>query len=212
MPNRDLKLNALSRFSKSSPRLVLEEYSHCEVPAGCGGVVLRWRRAEEPFTMWLRQNTSARTMVMTLDGENILWMTRLSVNWGHHLFAMSFEEVDLSHGFLLFSARLDDQFIRILQPEGEPEVLSKPDGKWKYTLDEPASEEWQSPDFDDSSWAPMVAKTLPSKGFHGHDISDFCQRIRDIGAEDLGIDADTDASRVWIRRAFTIQSPTQGQE
>ena len=39
----DKKLNSLERFRKQSPRLVLEEHSHCEVPAGCGGVVLRWR-------------------------------------------------------------------------------------------------------------------------------------------------------------------------
>lgn len=38
----DLRINTLHRFAKRSPRLVLEEYSHCEVPAGCGGVVLRW--------------------------------------------------------------------------------------------------------------------------------------------------------------------------
>lgn len=37
-----LRLNTLHRFRKFSPRLLLEEYSHCEVPAGCGGVVLRW--------------------------------------------------------------------------------------------------------------------------------------------------------------------------
>ncbi|HHO49363.1 MAG TPA: hypothetical protein ENK18_00465 [Deltaproteobacteria bacterium] len=39
----DLRLNTLHRFSKHAQRLVLEEHSHCEVPAGCGGVVLRWR-------------------------------------------------------------------------------------------------------------------------------------------------------------------------
>ena len=37
-----LRINKLHRFAKHSPRLVLHEYSHCEVPAGCGGVVLRW--------------------------------------------------------------------------------------------------------------------------------------------------------------------------
>lgn len=41
--HEDLRLNTLHRFTKHSERLVLEEYSHCEVPAGCGGVVLRWR-------------------------------------------------------------------------------------------------------------------------------------------------------------------------
>ncbi len=33
----DLNLNSLSRFSKKSSTMILEVYSHCEVPAGCGG-------------------------------------------------------------------------------------------------------------------------------------------------------------------------------
>ncbi|MCP5093519.1 MAG: hypothetical protein GY949_21640 [Gammaproteobacteria bacterium] len=40
--SNDLRLNSLDRFEKNSERLVLEEHGHCEVPAGCGGVVLRW--------------------------------------------------------------------------------------------------------------------------------------------------------------------------
>lgn len=37
------ELNSLNRFRKQSAKLVLEEHGHCEVPAGCGGVILRWR-------------------------------------------------------------------------------------------------------------------------------------------------------------------------
>jgi hypothetical protein len=51
MPDHKLKLNGLSRYTKQSPRLVLEEYSHCEVPAGYGGVVLRWRNPDQPLPM-----------------------------------------------------------------------------------------------------------------------------------------------------------------
>ncbi len=38
----ELKLNTIGRFVKRSPCLALEQHNHCEVPAGCGGVVLRW--------------------------------------------------------------------------------------------------------------------------------------------------------------------------
>jgi hypothetical protein len=31
--DRDLKLNSIDRYVKSSPRFVLEEHGHCEVPA-----------------------------------------------------------------------------------------------------------------------------------------------------------------------------------
>lgn len=41
MPD-NLKLNTLDRFTKQPGLLALQESSHCEVPAGCGGVVLRW--------------------------------------------------------------------------------------------------------------------------------------------------------------------------
>ena len=45
----DLRLNELERFRKTSSRLALEAHSHCEVPAGCGGVVLRWTRPGAPL-------------------------------------------------------------------------------------------------------------------------------------------------------------------
>ncbi len=40
--DRELRLNSIDRYVKRSPHFVLEEHGHCEVPAGCGGVVLRW--------------------------------------------------------------------------------------------------------------------------------------------------------------------------
>jgi len=212
MPKRDLKLNSLSRFSKTSPRLVLEEYSHCEVPAGCGGVVLRWRKPDEPLTVWVKQNTSTQIKSATLDGENVRWMMRLSIPWGYHVLAMSFEEVNLSHGLLLYSASVDEQYTRLLQPEGETNILSKPDGKWKYTLTNPASGDWQSLDFDDNHWSPMVAKRLPDKHFGGYDMSEFHQRTRDLGAEDLGVAEESGVSTVWIRRAFHLHPRTSNEE
>jgi hypothetical protein len=41
------RLNSLDRFRKQPGRLVLEEHSHCQVPAGCGGGVLRRRNPQE---------------------------------------------------------------------------------------------------------------------------------------------------------------------
>lgn len=39
-------LNSIDRFRKRPQRFVLEEHGHCEIPAGCGGVVLRWRNPQ----------------------------------------------------------------------------------------------------------------------------------------------------------------------
>jgi len=55
---RNLRLNGIDRFVKSSPHLHLEEYDSCEVPSGCGGVVLRWTNINSPIALDLviRQN------------------------------------------------------------------------------------------------------------------------------------------------------------
>jgi len=55
MSDRELKLNSLSRYQKNSPQFILEAHGHCEVPAGCGGVVLRWWNPSQgvPVQMWV---------------------------------------------------------------------------------------------------------------------------------------------------------------
>lgn len=70
----DLRLNTLHRFAKHSPRLVLEEYSHCEVPAGCGGAVLRWLDPQEGI--------AARIEVRTL-GSVETWLDATLVHGSH---------------------------------------------------------------------------------------------------------------------------------
>lgn len=46
-PDDELDINTVDRFTKRADSLILEHHSHCEVPAGCGGVVLRWRDPTE---------------------------------------------------------------------------------------------------------------------------------------------------------------------
>jgi hypothetical protein len=70
----DLRLNTLHRFSKQSPRMTLQEYSHCEVPAGCGGVVLRWVAAGA--------GTPIRVGVAVL-GEAEVWLDGTLLPGGH---------------------------------------------------------------------------------------------------------------------------------
>lgn len=57
---RDLVVNDLSRYEKSSARLVLEDYSSCEVPAGCGGGILRWIDPREALPLTLHLWKAAR--------------------------------------------------------------------------------------------------------------------------------------------------------
>ncbi|MFO0549512.1 MAG: hypothetical protein U0271_14060 [Polyangiaceae bacterium] len=90
-----LSLNTLHRFSKRSPRLVLEEYSHCEVPAGCGGVVLRWmdKSGARPCRLevttlggsdvWLDEQRQRSSLVSISPGHHEIWIlvTELGQSW-----------------------------------------------------------------------------------------------------------------------------------
>lgn len=71
----DLRINTLHRFAKHSPRLTLQEYSHCEVPAGCGGVVLRW---VDP-----RRGVPIRVRAIVL-GETETWLDGAPLPGGGH--------------------------------------------------------------------------------------------------------------------------------
>src|SRR5687768_6072864 len=76
--DHDLKLNGLSRYAKESPRLVLEEYGHCEVPAGCGGVVLRWRNPDQPIPMVVHSFSGNGTLdYQGLDGTDTRFQSKL---------------------------------------------------------------------------------------------------------------------------------------
>ncbi|MFO0592404.1 MAG: hypothetical protein U0441_32975 [Polyangiaceae bacterium] len=83
---RDLVVNDLSRYQKASGRLVLEDYSHCEVPAGCGGGILRWidPSTKVPLKMWLWG--SGKTAVL-FDGAEMR-SSRLDVQSGRHVLAI----------------------------------------------------------------------------------------------------------------------------
>ena len=49
---------------------MLEEYSHCEVPAGCGGVVLRWRDPEAGIPLRV-SIASFGEAALFVDGEAV---------------------------------------------------------------------------------------------------------------------------------------------
>src|SRR5262249_25082179 len=158
-------LNSLSRFRKQPGRLVLEEHSHCEVPAGCGGVVLRWRnpRAGLPVTIHLYTPVPARCL---LDGTEVQ-TARGDLTPGRHAVACAIEDVNRSAGLILFAAVHDPEKEQALSTgvTGPPlTVVSDADGTWKYTLDRPATEEWAAPSFDDRGWPVLTKAPTPPEG------------------------------------------------
>lgn len=203
MAERDLRLNSLSRYSKESPQFVLEEHGHCEVPAGCGGVVLRWTNPHRaiPVEIWLETSGEAR---FYLDGRSPS-SGRPMVEYGEHVFGIRISHPDPTSGVLMFAGVYDEEKMihtRLSRKSGNKvHVLSAADGSWKYTVNEPEDDGWMMPGFDDSNWRAMVPRDFPEpdqkdrKWFRLNKLGEF-------GARGLTVKEDADC--LWIRKAFSL--------
>lgn len=143
--DEDLRINTLHALTKRSPRVVLEEHSHCEVPAGCGGVVLRWRDPLAGVPAVVRV-ASLGQLEATIDGAPLTnsWV-QLAV--GRHVVAVHL--TGLPPGPSPFCFALTRQPV---EPEDPPVIaLSGPGVDWRVHPDPPAT--WRSPDHDLSDWA-----------------------------------------------------------
>src|SRR5947209_3001910 len=96
------QVNSLDRFRKQPTRLVLEEYSHCEVPAGCGGVVLRWRNPLAAISVLLHVFTPVKSTTL-IDGK-ATHHGLMDLAVGRHVFAARIPGADLRCGLLMFAA------------------------------------------------------------------------------------------------------------
>lgn len=201
---KNLKLNTLSRFSKRSPNLVLEEHNHCEVPAGCGGVVLRWINPQREIPLRIDLFLNGK-VAQYLDGEKLMYRRPL-VEIGRHTLAFEFIEFKPAFGLLMFVSSVfmrnstDDE---VQSNKTNVRLISTPDGSWKYTLSEPHGDSWLYNGFDDSSWLSMVEKPLPfsekEKREEGFD------KWEALGAKQLGIQENRVKKRsVWIRKEFSL--------
>jgi hypothetical protein len=221
-------LNSLSRFRKQAGRLVLEEHSHCEVPAGCGGVVLRWRNplAALPLTLYLY--TPVPTACF-LDKAEVR-TGRVDLAPGRHAVAFALENVNLSAGLILFAAvRQGTQAERSppsLVTEPPLQVLTIDDGSWKCTLHEPATDAWKATVFEDRDWLALTRAPTPQFDPGAPGAYQCSECIRQ-GAVCLGLPAlarkEKPASwwqrlrglrtasppmgSVWIRKVFDIPPP-----
>src|SRR5512135_2178963 len=95
----DLRLNSIERFTKQSPRLVLEQHSHCEVPAGCGGVVLRWRDPAAGVPLIMRLYAAGESTSL-LDGRPPP-SARSIVPFGPHVFGFTVTGFDPAYLVLM---------------------------------------------------------------------------------------------------------------
>lgn len=192
--DRELKLNSIDRYVKSSPRFVLEEHGHCEVPAGCGGVVLRWRdpRTSVPvrIRLALLGAASAETAIDGVPPSS----SRPLLAPGEHALTITAVAEPGAQLRLLLAVRADS--VR----NGPWLLRTAPDSTWRWTSQEPA-QSWSLPGFDDSKWESLVsAQPVPEQEEYK------VRRLRESGAEPLT--AVPGAERVWIRAVFEV--PAEG--
>jgi hypothetical protein len=204
-------LNSLNRFRKQSARLVLEEHSHCEIPAGCGGVVLRWRnpQAALPVSIHLYSPVPATCW---LDGAEVR-LGRMDLAIGRHTLALAIEQVELSAGLLLFAANHDPtDYQRGEKTESldHPlKVVSAADGTWRYSLASPPAE-WVSLSFDDREWAALTLAPTPTLN-RSEEGAYRCSHCVELGAACLGLPSGKHPKRgkVWIRKVFEAPAPKE---
>jgi hypothetical protein len=203
------RLNTVDRFRKHPGRLVLEEYSSCEIPAGCGGVVLRWRNplAAAPFTVYLHPAASC-----FIDGK-ALQSSRVDLAPGPHALALVFNDVELSTVILLAAVVFDPPSSPRRRPgelvESPLKVLSAADGTWKCSLDLSADEAWKTPDFDDAAWPALILATDAGRVEQATDTWQG-RRCADQGAVGLSLPADRARPAkgvLCVRKSFVVPAP-----
>ncbi|MFX0064814.1 MAG: hypothetical protein ACFFC7_21780 [Candidatus Hermodarchaeota archaeon] len=193
MADRELKLNSISRFSKKSPRLVLEQYSHCEVPAGCGGVVIRWKDPQD-------LSTKVFIRIYNINGDLILNGNQhrsglaLVVYGEQQVLAFHISNFQPGYGSLMFAA------IYQKNREESQKILSLPDGTWKYSLNKPLDDSWMHAGFDDTSWFSMVLRPFPQPDTQSYSY----QILQELGAQELGIKNSDISREIWVRKEFNL--------
>ncbi|MCI0464242.1 MAG: hypothetical protein L0Z62_45490 [Gemmataceae bacterium] len=212
------ELNSVERFRKQPGRLVLEEHGHCEVPAGCGGVVLRWRNPQAALPVTLSCYAPVKAACW-IDGE-VPATTRIDLVRGQHVLAIALEGVDLAAGLLMFVAvhepkrSKDTPRSDVIEPPLK--IRSQADGTWKFTLQQPDGEDWKTLAFDGSAWPPLVAKPTPQLKWE--DFGAYaCRRCADQKAACLGLPqppGDEQQRQSWwqklLRRPVAPESPVPG--
>ena len=193
---REPELNSLDRYVKSSPRFVLEEHSHCEVPAGCGGVVLRWR---DRFTSIPVEIAAAIVGVESWDvriDDVQPASARPLLGPGRHVLMITARGlVEGEFAFLVWATSPDTGDDPLLWTPGPPD-------SWRATGREPEASAWTDPEFDVSSWAQCTPGRLDEGA-----LTYSMRRTRDLGAAPLTVDSsvpDEVAPRVWLRAVFEI--------
>jgi hypothetical protein len=187
----DLRLNTLNRFAKRSPRLTLEEHSHCEVPAGCGGVVLRWVNPEKGREVLVSCAVGGEnpSVLAQIDGAP-LESARAMLTYGPHVLGLEIAAGIAPRGLLVLVRSTAPA------PEGRPPLAaSSPGPRWEVAAREPGAL-WCAPGVGtDAAFARAQAARRTALA----PIADWQSFERD-GATALLLPA----GRCWVRHRFEV--------
>ncbi len=206
----DLRINTLHRFRKHSPRLTLQVHDHCEVPAGCGGVVLRWVDPSAGFGAVV-QVMPKEGVTAWLDGARVE-VSRVTLAYGPHVLALSVVPMPISASrkrrwplgevettVRPFACAVDSDAPRDAPPRPAPPTVSDVE-RWRHTVT-PPPEGWERPDFDDGRWellraCPVAVAALDSKRRYY-----YADLVDELGARLLEL---PEAPRVFVRHRFEV--------
>jgi hypothetical protein len=185
----DLELN---RFRKQDGRALLEQHSHCEVPAGCGGVVLRWVRPGSPMTVSVESFAHADAQV-TIDGTDLAY-GRAELGPGPHVLGVTLSGVAGPEDAVLLLA------LRAEHRKRAPIVA--PAEQWQWRPSEPETG-WNAVGAADEGWLPGVAAEAPSprESFD----QDRIGRLLGEGATPVGAGMTPPSTRLWFRMRFDLE-------
>lgn len=196
---------------------MLEEYSSCEVPAGCGGGILRWidplQAIPLVFGFW-----SNGVAAVHLDGVRVK-SARMDVSPGRHVLAFEVNRRDNDHRPFQLAVSLtysDEVSKSEYDPatSGEPARLGSVGQKFAFlsgravdilaTNQAPPSN-WMLPDFQPNGWKSLE-HIKPYEGEDGK-LDWHLRRVIDVGAIVVG--SPFNSPHLWARMAFTLNLPTE---
>lgn len=191
----DLRINTLHRFEKHSPRLILHEYSHCEVPAGCGGVVLRWIDAAKGWP--------AQVQLLIAHGSGTVWLDGVEL-------ASSF--VQLRPGRRTIGIRLSREqpqprpfkLVAFYDDRRERDVVAGGAPRWRCSTAAPP-DGWAEPAFEDAHWPLVPLATDALVGAQDGWLRSSFERHAAAGGTAFALDTD----ELWVRLQFTAPEPPQ---
>lgn len=192
----DLRLNSVERFVKQSKRLILEEHSSCEVPAGCGGVVLRWSNPDDGLNVTVHVAQLGETELFC--GGELRSNARFSLQFGEGVLALHVTERESKFDWLRVVTRHHSPTWRGSDQRIMDELCTADDGTWLGSTRVPA-ENWTECGFDDANWQPLRASTMSLETIPERDQ----WRFR-IGADPLVALALPQGKELWIRKGYTL--------